>query len=295
MKEFWIVSGSASGSALGLAAKCAELAAQKQLSPKLILIRDTRLENEKSAVQALKKLWLERQPEAIIFECTQFFGNVAPAFASAIGRGITADCTKLEWDDGFGLMQIRPTYGGRKIAVNRSIDKPYIATVRQGTFTAEDFVLSSSGIEVIEPELLPDDGSICLMDYISRISADNSLEASEVILSGGLGLGSRENYERLAKLAQLMGAGLGASRAAVAAGYADYSHQVGQTGTTVHPRLYIAFGISGAVQHLSGITGAEKIIAVNSDPSAPIHEFSNYSIIADCREVIERLISRFEE
>jgi electron transfer flavoprotein alpha subunit len=107
-------------------------------------------------------------------------------------------------------------------------------------------------------------------------------------------MGSRKNYERLYELAELMGAAVAASRAAVAAGFAGYDRQVGQTGVSVRPELYITFGISGAVQHLSGITGAKKIIAVNSDPRAPIHQYSDLSVIADCNQTIDRLIDKLK-
>ena len=106
-------------------------------------------------------------------------------------------------------------------------------------------------------------------------------------------MGSKENYAKLYELAELLGAAVGASRAAVAAGYANYSHQVGLTGVSVSPKLYLAFGISGAVQHLSGIMNAEKIVAINNDPKANIHEYSDYSVICDCNEFIDKLIQHY--
>lgn len=118
------------------------------------------------------------------------------------------------------------------------------------------------------------------------------LTGANIIVSGGLGMGSRENFKKLHTLADMLGAAVGASRAAVAAGYAGYAHQVGQTGVSVRPDIYIAFGISGAVQHLSGISGAKKIYAVNHDPKAPIHEYADFSVIADCTSVLDKLIEK---
>lgn len=288
MKEFWVVAGDVTASSAALVSRCRELAEQKGLPPKLLLIKNTSPLCVRSTVEALTERCLRDRPEAIIFECDRFFGDVAPAFAYAVGKGVTADCTALEWDDTFGLLQIRPTFGGRKIAVNRSIEKPYIATVRVGAFGKAAF--DGTGIVVEELSVSESESPIKLLDHLSHHDKSTPLETYDVILSGGAGLGSRERFQRLGQLAEHLGAGLGASRAAVAAGFADYSYQVGQTGVSVHPKLYVAFGISGAVQHLSGILGAKKIVAVNNDPKAPIHEYADYSLIADCGEVIERLL-----
>ena len=128
---------------------------------------------------------------------------------------------------------------------------------------------------------------------LESTGSTSELTGAKIVLSGGIGLGSRENFEKLFTLARLTGAAVGASRAAVAAGYASYMHQVGQTGVSVNPELYIAFGISGAVQHLSGIMGANRIVAVNTDPKAPIHSYCDCSVIADCVEVLDSLILHY--
>ena len=292
MKEFWVVTGSLSETSAALILRCRELAEQRDLETRVILIKKNSPLWVEPTAKALKSEWQRRQPEAIIFECDSFFGDVAPAFAFSIGRGITADCTSLAWDEKYGLLQIRPTFGGRKKAVNRSIQKPYIATVRLGCFGKSTADISGESIPVEELNVGESTSPIELIDYISHIKEGKPLETSELIFSGGLGLGSREGFAKLRKAAERCGANVGASRAAVAAGYADYSCQVGQTGVSVHPRLYVAFGISGAVQHLSGILGAEKIVAVNIDPSAPIHDYSDYSVIADCGRVLDALLGR---
>ena len=293
MKEFWVVTSGVNESSAALISRCRELAEERELKTKVIIIEENSPVWVEPAVDTLRRLYLERQPEAIIFECDRFFGDVAPSFACSVGKGITADCTSLEWDGRYGLLQIRPTYGGRKIAVNRSIEKPYIATVRVGCF-GKCPPETVSDVDTERPDIGESASPIELIRRLTCIEQKKPLEASEIILSGGLGIGSREGFEKLRALAELMGAGVGASRAAVAAGYADYSAQVGQTGVSVHPKLYVAFGISGAVQHLSGILGAEKIVAVNTDPKAPIHDYSNYSVIADCGEVIDALTRHFQ-
>ena len=262
--EFWIVINKMTPSSQGLVEKCSELALQRNLSPKVLCFEDDRFENQAAVRDELLARYIQLPPEAIVFERSHFFADVAPAFAAIIGKGITADCTELEWSDEHGLLQIRPTYGGRKIAVNRSVSTPYIATVRQGVFGKRGLGLNDSALE--------------------------TLETARLVFSGGLGLRTKENFEKLSMLAKVCGAKLGASRAAVAAGFADYNHQVGQTGVSVRPEVYVAFGISGAVQHLSGILGSEKIIAVNTDPKAAIFDYADYSLIADAEEVITTLL-----
>lgn len=317
MSEFWTVLSTADSSAEGLLQADNRLAGERGLRHCAVLVGSELTEedvfrfsaagaqciyhiplapeliNGKSVRRCLEEMYRKYLPEAMIFECTQFLADVAPAMAAELDRGITADCTELKWNDGYGLLQIRPTYGGRMMAVNRSIRLPYIATVRKGTFPCVPYEPQDRGTVVrIDPVRCAEE--IELKSVIEEAGNRVSLGDAQIILSGGLGIGSRENYARLAHLADLCGAQLGASRAAVAAGYAGYNHQVGQTGVSVSPKIYFAFGISGAVQHLSGILGADQIVAINSDPKAPIHEFSNYSVIADCNAVIEKLIGMLE-
>lgn len=265
--EFWIVINRMTPSARGLVEKCTELALQHNLVPKILRFENDSFENQSSVRDELVARYIQAQPEAIVFERSPFFADVAPAFAAIIGKGITADCTELEWSEEHGLLQIRPTYGGRKIAVNCSVSKPYIATVRQGVFGKRGLDVGDSALE--------------------------TLETARLVFSGGLGLRTKENFGKLALLAEACGAKLGASRAAVAAGFADYNHQVGQTGVSIRPEIYVAFGISGAVQHLSGILGSEKIFAVNTDSKAPIMDYADYALIADAGEVLDALLKKF--
>ena len=248
---------------------------------------------EKQAVDALTGFYKSERPGYILFESSVFFSSVAPAFAAAIDCGITADCTELAWHDGGQLLQIRPAFGGRKLAANINVRGTAIATVRKGVFSLDP----PENASVAEFGVLPvcsADGAWLLTERLVDEIKTQELCGASVVVSGGLGMGDRESFAKLYRLAKLIDAAVGASRAAVAAGFAGYDHQVGQTGVSVRPKLYIAFGISGAVQHLSGITGAKKIIAVNSDPNAPIHRYSDLSIIADCGAMLDALIKKLE-
>ena len=290
MKEFWVITGEYDNAAEGLAEKCAELAEERGLKLTVYAAGNGGPEYEKAACEALLALYSRQAPEAVIFERTDFLSHVAPAFAVRIGKGITADCTALEWNGDLGLLQIRPTFGSRKTAYNISTAKPYIASVRRGTFPATGKFADKTVIHTLG-ELTPDPALRRIEELEESILW---LESADVILSGGLGLGSRENYRKLTHLAALCGAQPGASRAAVAAGYTSYLHQVGQTGVTVSPKLYVAFGISEAVQHLSGILNAGKIVAVNLDEKAPIRDYCDNFIKADAVRVIDILTKKFE-
>lgn len=313
-KVSWVIGGGASPSYLGLIEKARSLSRVRGERLAAVLVQpelsagDVRalagtgaqmifhlpldcgdINSEAAAVHTLAAQANTEAPGFILFESTGFFCAVAPALAARLGCGITADCTALTLDESGALLQIRPAFGGKKLAHNINTVDPTIATVRKGVFhslprTADGCIpVKTLNIEAHEPHW-----------KLGRIFSDElggaELSDADIIVSGGLGLGSRENYLRLYELAENIGASVGASRAAVAAGFAGYEHQVGQTGVSVRPTIYLAFGISGAVQHLSGIMDAKKIVAVNSDPKAAIHECSDLSVIADCREVLDRLI-----
>lgn len=248
--------------------------------------------SELRAREALAARALIDRPGFILFESSAFFSSVAPGLAAELGCGITADCTALELCPDNTLLQIRPAFGGRTLAYNVNRYGTAIATVRRGVFRAEP-----APSDVPPSEFLPIAGGApawALLGIFGNPGERADLADARIVLSGGLGMGSRENFRRLFVLAGMLGAAVGASRAAVAAGYAGYELQVGQTGSSVRPEIYAAFGISGAGQHLSGIAGAKSIVAVNCDPGAPIHSVSDFSLVADCRETVEALISRLE-
>lgn len=261
MNELWVITDS--NLSTGLVKKAEELAKLRDYELRHIIFSDCSIENRDRTLSELIKYYNELHPVGIIFEHTDFWGSIAPSFAALIQTGITADCTSLKWDEEFGLLQIRPTYGASKIAINRSLTLPYVVTIKNGVFENKESKYKNT-----------------------------RLENARIVLSGGLGIQSKENFSRLEYFASLIGAKVGATRAAVAAGFTNYSHQIGLSGITVRPEIYVAFGVSGAAQHLSGITTSKKIIAINNDKSAPIHNYADYSLYADACEVIECMIEK---
>jgi electron transfer flavoprotein alpha subunit len=230
--------------------------------------------------------------------------DLAPRIASATNAGLTADCTALEIGDFERrgekhtdlLYQIRPAFGGNVIAtiVNPEMH-PQMATVREGVMRlGEPDVARQGKIEKIEPQLTEGDLALQVLKREMRLP-DCDLKNADVIVAGGMGVGTKENFNLIYDLAEVLGGEVGASRAAVDAGFISAEHQVGQTGVTARPRLYIAAGISGAVQHRAGMDQASKIIAINIDPSAPIFEIAHYRIVGDLNEVIPRMMRAYRE
>lgn len=310
----WVVGNRVSGTFLGVVEKARELSAAEGEALAAILVcpaLDSRdigalasagadmiyhisadsedLNSEEGTVSALVSRRSIDRPRFILFESSVFTCSAAPRLASRLGCGINADCTALEAGRDGELIQIRTAFGGRKLAYNVCLGETSIATVRRGVYRGEHH----AGKEKAEVLTLPVEKTEPVWK-LESVFCDGGkradLTGADIIVSGGLGLGTKENFAKLYKLADNLGAQVGASRAAVAAGFAGYEHQVGQTGLSVRPDIYLAFGISGAVQHLSGITGAGQVFAVNTDPKAPIHEHSDFSLICDCVEVIDRLI-----
>jgi electron transfer flavoprotein alpha subunit len=248
----------------------------------------------------------ERQPYIILVGATHIGRDFAPRVASAVRAGLTADCTDLQIGDYTArkdkttykdlLLQIRPAFGGNLIAtiVNPTMH-PQMATVREGVMRRREPDTSRQGVvEPIEPVFEECDLAVQVLSREVRESRVN-LKGAPVIVSGGGGLKSQEDFQLIRDLAHLLGGEVGASRAAVDAGLISREHQVGQTGTTVRPRLYIAAGISGAVQHRAGMQEANKIIAINTDPDAPIFDIAHFKIVGDLNEVIPLIIRALRE
>ena len=217
--------------------------------------------------------------------------NIMPMLAWKLNAGLTADCTALDMA-GEDLLQTRPAFGNSLMASIRSLSTIQMATVRPGTFRPVEQKAN-------EPEIIPESGpaetgKVRELSF-TEFAGGKPLSQADVIIAGGMGVGSKEGFEKLAKLASHLGAGLAASRSVVDAGYAPFRCQVGMTGVTVCPRLYIAVGISGAVQHLAGMSGSEKVIAINSDPKAPIFGYADYGYVGDWETIIDRLLHLEEE
>lgn len=223
--------------------------------------------------------------QVVLAPATVQMRNIMPLLAWKLKAGLTADCTALRWEDG-QLLQTRPAFGNSLMATIRSLSPIQMATVRPGTYRA---VPRPAAAYRVQLEVFAENETVWGLDFVP-FPAGKPLAQAEIILSGGMGVGSKEGFEKLAALAEKLGAGLGATRTAVDAGFAPFRCQVGMTGVTVCPRLYIAVGISGAVQHLAGMSGAEKVIAINSDPKAPIFDYADYGIVGDWETVIDQVL-----
>jgi electron transfer flavoprotein alpha subunit len=235
----------------------------------------------------------ESKPEIVLCGATSAGRSFFPRVAALVGTGLTADCTGLRIDEEKGLLlQTRPAFGGNIMAtIVCPRHRPQMATVRPNVLEA-----MSPGeprdVPVIEFE--PDAGVLespveVLASHVVETGAENISEA-DIIVAGGRGVGGPEGFSVIRELAQSLDGAVGASRAAVDAGWIPYAHQVGQTGTTVQPRIYVACGISGAIQHLVGMQSADTIIAINKDPGAPIFEKADFGLVGDLHAIIPRLI-----
>ncbi len=246
------------------------------------------------------------QPYIFLVGATPVGRDLAPRLASALQVGLTADCTDLQIGDytirkenrtvNDLLYQIRPAFGGNLIAtiVNPNT-RPQMATIRPGVMHKNEANPGHAGeIERIEAKFEPSDLALQVLSREVR-PATVHLADSQVVVAGGGGVKTKQEFELIEELAHLLGGEVGASRAAVDAGLVSREHQVGQTGTTVRPRLYIAAGISGAIQHRAGMDQSNKIIAINTDPNAPIFQVAQYKIVGDAAEVLPMLIKALKE
>ncbi|MCE5259566.1 MAG: electron transfer flavoprotein subunit alpha [Chloroflexi bacterium] len=241
--------------------------------------------------QVLQELVRAHKPEIMLLGASSRGRDLAGAVATSLYTGLTADCTGLEIDGETRLLrQIRPAFGGNIMAtIFTPNHRPQMATVRHRVFDAPPADASRSG-QVIQVPIHLDKAKAFsrILEFIPQ-SADTLLSEARVIVSGGKGLGDARGFDMLHELAELLGGTVGASRGAVDAGWISYAHQVGQTGRTVKPDLYIACGISGAIQHRAGMGTSRVIVAINNDPEAPIMRFADYAIIGDVYDIIPEL------
>jgi len=237
------------------------------------------------------------KPEIVLIGATTYGRSLAPRVASRLETGLTADCTGLEIDpEKRLLMQTRPAFGGNLMATIICPDRrPQMSTVRPKVMKPLEPDENRKG-EIVRPEVtIPRDVSVKVLDVVDTLCETVNLTEADIIVSGGRGLGDPKNFKLVEELARVLGGAVGASRATVDAGWIDYSHQVGQTGKTVSPKVYIACGISGAIQHLAGMSSSDTIIAINRDPEAPIFKVATYGIVGDVLEVLPALIKEFKE
>ncbi|HCT65526.1 MAG TPA: electron transfer flavoprotein subunit alpha [Lachnospiraceae bacterium] len=250
---------------------------------------------EELCTTILCNMIMARNPEILLFGATAFGRSVAPRVAARIQTGLTADCTMLEIDDKGLLRQTRPAFGGNIMAtIICPKTRPQMATVRSGIMEPihRDTTRIGKIVRVPFPSKLKTKTKI--METRLNKSTLNLADAKALIVVGK-GIGSKKNMALVNQLADLIGASVGVSRPLVDAGWSEYKHQVGQTGATVAPKVLISLGVSGAIQHLAGIYRAEKIIAVNTDPDAPIFGVCHYKIVADCVEILKELIEIYKK
>ena len=256
----------------------------------------------------LINLFKEEQPQICLMGATVIGRDLGPRVSSALTSGLTADCTSLEIgnheDKKEGktyenlLYQIRPAFGGNIVAtIVNPEHRPQMATVREGVMKKEILDANYEG-EVIRHDVAK---YVPETDYVVKVidrhveKAKHNLKGAPIVIAGGYGMGSRENFDMLFELAKELHAEVGASRAAVDAGYADHDRQIGQTGVTVRPKLYIACGISGQIQHIAGMQESGIIISVNNDENAPINTIADYVINGTVEEVIPKMIKYYKQ
>ena len=248
------------------------------------------------------------QPQIVLFGATPVGRDFAPRVSSALHSGLTADCTQLEIgphkDAKTGkeyenlLYQIRPAFGGNIIATIVNPDcRPQMATVREGVMRKQECAVAAAGeVKAIawKEYITPADLAVTIIDRQMEKSKIN-IKGATVIVAGGYGMGSKEGFQLCYDLAEVLGGEVGASRAAVDAGFCEHERQIGQTGVTVRPKLYVACGISGQIQHTAGMDQSSMIISINNDPAAPINKIADYAITGKVEEVIPKMIKYYKQ
>ncbi len=252
--------------------------------------------DEDVQAELVTQIILEKRPGIFLGGGTVVGRSLLPRVAARILTGLTADCTELTVDPATKfLRQTRPAFGGNIMAtILTQNHRPQMATVRHKVMKPAEKVPAPAG-KVIELSHIPiPQSKLEFLEFVEEKTSTVNLVEADVIVSGGRGIKDPKNFELIERLALATGGAVGASRAAVDAGWIPYSHQVGQTGKTVKPKVYIACGISGAIQHLAGMKGSDMIIAINSDANAPIFDVANYGIVGDLFQVIPELIRRLD-
>ena len=256
----------------------------------------------------LVNLFKEENPQIALLGATVIGRDLGPRVSSSLTSGLTADCTQLEigdYDDKKSgkhydnlLYQIRPAFGGNIVATIVNPDhRPQMATVRSGVMQKSLYEGNAKG-EVVYPDVAK---YVPETDFVVKVidrqveAAKNNLKAAPIVVAGGYGVGSKENFDMLFQLAKELHGEVGASRAAVDAGWVDHDRQVGQTGVTVHPKVYIACGISGQIQHIAGMQDAGIIISINNDPEAPINKSADYVIVGNVEDVVPKMIKYYKQ
>jgi len=266
---------------------------------KVYVVESPVLETYRTApyVKAIAAAAREHNPSALLIPGTVQGRDLSAALAAELQTGLAPDCVELGVDAGTGLLRfVRPIFGGNLLATVECPEaRPQMATVRPKAFPVPEPDDSRQAEEIaVDAQVSEDEIQTKVTGFLEEKGTVNLADA-DVIVSGGRGMGAPENFDKLRELADVLGGAVGASRAAVDAGWIEYPHQVGQTGKTVKPKIYFAFGISGAIQHLAGMRTSDVIVAVNKDPNAPIFKVANYGIVGDALEIIPIMTRKFKE
>jgi electron transfer flavoprotein alpha subunit len=253
--------------------------------------------NDESYTDIFVQLIKQYKPEIVLIGATTYGRSLAPRISSRLNTGLTADCTGLKIDmEKRILMQTRPAFGGNLMAtIICPNHRPQMSTVRPKVMKPLEANPSRNG-EIIKPQVsIPENLKVKVLDVVSNLCEMVNLTDADIIVSAGRGIGDPKNIKLVEELAQVLGGAVGASRAVVDAGWIEYSHQVGQTGKTVGPKVYFACGISGAVQHLAGMSSSDTIIAINKNPDAPIFKVATFGIVGDVLEVLPALTRELKD
>jgi len=255
------------------------------------LVEDPILEHYRTDAytKVIVDLVRQEKPEIVLYGATNIGRDLAPRVAQRLGTGLTADCTGLDIDESERmLLQTRPAFGGNVMAtIICPRHRPQMSTVRPGVMRAYPPDSSRTGtVQKVTVNVTEEDLKTTVREVVKEARRHVDLEEAKIIVSGGRGMGGPEAFKILEELAQVIGGEVGASRAAVDSGWIAKDHQVGQTGKTVHPELYIACGISGAIQHQAGMKESKTIVAINKDPGAPIFQIADYGIVGDLFKIV---------
>lgn len=276
----------------GLSAELAHYGADK------ILVGENEIFKNYSAEGFTKTILAAAQkvdPEIILLPASALGKDLGPRLAAHLGVGLATDCVRLRLENG-RLHALRPMYAGKVLAEHQLLVSPQMASLRPNNFPVLPPDASRvAAVEKIAVPITAGDLRAVVKEFVASGGGKIELTEANIIVSGGRGMKGPENYTILEELASVLGAAVGASRSAVDAGWRPHSDQVGQTGKTVSPNLYIACGISGAIQHLAGMSSSKCIVAINKDPEAPIFQRADYGIVGDLFEVVPKLTEEFKK
>lgn len=277
---------------------CDELA--EYGADKIVMVDNEALEPYRTEpyAYAISAIIEKYKPSVVLYGATAIGRDLAPRVSARVRTGLTADCTKLEVDpETKGLQMTRPAFGGNIMATILCPEhRPQMATVRPGVMQKIKPVKGAKAeVEKLDLEFVPNHNYVKVEEVIKKVSNKIDIQDAKILVSGGRGVGCPENFKLLSDLAEAIGGEVSASRACVDAGWAEKDIQVGQTGKTVRPNLYIACGISGAIQHLAGMEESDVIIAINKDESAPIFEVADYGIVGDLTKILPIFTEKVKE